>query len=143
MASVIARLRGPVLAFLICGTLAAAINWLARMILSLWLPFATAVVVAYAIGMLAGFVLYRRYVWRTSDRTLLAQILAFIAVNIAVAGLVLITAIGLVELGTVMAGRSAVVEALAHGIAIALGAIANYVAHREITFRVKSPTPLA
>lgn len=135
MAHLINRLRGPVLAFLICGTLAAAINWFARMILSLWMDFALAVVVAYVIGMLAGFLLYRRYVWTTSDRSLPAQILAFIAVNAVVAGLVLITAIGLVELGQMLVGASPVVEALAHGVAIAVGAVANFVAHREITFR--------
>jgi energy-coupling factor transport system substrate-specific component len=135
-----APLKGPLLAFLICGTLAAAVNWFARMILSLWMPFGPAVVVAYAIGMLAGFILYKRYVWKVSERSLIGQITAFIAVNIAVAGLVLITALALVALGELVTGRSAIIEALAHGVAIAVGAAANYVAHREITFRVR-PTP--
>jgi energy-coupling factor transport system substrate-specific component len=138
MAHLIDKLRGPLLAFLICGTLAAAVNWFARMALSLWIPFAPAVVVAYAIGMLAGFILYKRYVWTVSERSLLGQIVVFIAVNIAVAGLVLATALGLVGLGDLLVGRSAAVEALAHGVAIAVGAAANYVAHREITFRVRS-----
>lgn len=138
MAHLIDKLRGPLLAFLICGTLAAAVNWFARMALSLWMPFAPAVVVAYAIGMLAGFILYKRYVWTVSDRSLTGQIVAFIGVNIAVAGLVLVTALGLVALGDLLVGRSGAVEALAHGVAIAVGAAANYVAHREITFRVRS-----
>jgi energy-coupling factor transport system substrate-specific component len=138
MARLIDKLRGPLLAFLICGTLAAAVNWFARMALSLWMPFAPAVVVAYAIGMLAGFILYKRYVWTESDRSLTGQVVAFIAVNIAVAGLVLVTALGLVALGDLLVGRSSAVEALAHGVAIAVGAAANYVAHREITFRVRS-----
>lgn len=137
MDRLIANLRGPVLAFLICGTLAAAVNWFARMILSQWMSFAAAVVVAYAIGMLAGFLLYKRYVWKTSDRTLMGQIVAFILVNAAVAGLVLITALGLLELGQLLVGRTPALEALAHGVAIAVGAAANYVAHREITFRVR------
>lgn len=138
MARLIDRLSGPILAFLICGTLAAAINWVARMILSLWMSFSLAVVLAYAIGMLAGFLLYRRYVWTSSARSLPAQILAFIAVNIAVAGLVLLVAIGLVTVGDLLIGRSGLTEALAHGVAIAVGAAANYVTHREITFRAKS-----
>ncbi|WP_119392917.1 GtrA family protein [Taklimakanibacter lacteus] len=140
MARLIARLEGPLLAFLVCGTLAAAVSWFARMILSLWMPFGTAVMVAYAIGMLAGFLLYRRYVWTASDRSLMGQIIAFIAVNIAVAVLVLVTALGLVALGEFIAGRSPIIEALAHGAAIAVGAAANYIAHREITFRVKPRT---
>jgi len=143
MARLIARLEGPLPAFLICGTLAAAVNWFARMILSLWMPFGPAVVVAYAIGMLAGFLLYRRYVWRVSERSLIGQITAFIAVNIAVAGLVLVTALALVALGELVTGRSAIIEALAHGVAIAVGAGANYIAHREITFRVKSKPPVS
>lgn len=135
MARLIDRLNGPLIAFLICGTLAAAINWFARMILSLWMSFGLAVVIAYGIGMLAGFVLYRRYVWTTSARSLTGQIIAFIGINIAVAGLVLLTALGLVELGGLLIGRTPLVEAIAHGSAIAAGAAANYVAHREITFR--------
>lgn len=133
-------MKGPLLAFLICGTLAAAVNWFARMILSVWMPFGPAVVVAYAIGMLAGFLLYKRYVWRVTERSLLGQITAFIAVNIAVAGLVLVTALALVALGELVSGRSVIIEALAHGVAIAVGAAANYIAHREITFRVR-PNP--
>lgn len=136
MARLIGKLHGPLPAFLICGTLAAAVNWLARMVLSLWMPFGSAVVVAYATGMLAGFLLYRRYVWTASARPLWGQVLAFVCVNIAVAGLVLVTALGLVAAGGLFVGRSALVEALAHGLAIAVGAAANYVAHREITFRV-------
>ena len=47
MARLIESLQRPLLAFLICGTLAAAVNWFARMLLSLWMPFAPAVVIAY------------------------------------------------------------------------------------------------
>ena len=81
MATLSGRLSPAVIAFLICGTLAAAVNWFARMILSLWMSFELAVIIAYAIGMLAGFLLYKRYVWRVTERPLHHQIVLFIAVN--------------------------------------------------------------
>jgi len=135
MAALTSRLSPAVIAFLICGTLAAAVNWFARMILSFWMDFELAVIIAYAIGMLAGFLLYKRYVWRVTERPLHHQIVLFIAVNVLVALLVLAVAVSLLALGELFVAGSPVLEAIAHGIAIAVGAAANYIAHREITFR--------
>ena len=49
--------------------------------------------------------------------------------------LVLGVAVSLLALGELFVAPSPVLEAIAHGIAIAVGAAANYIAHREITFR--------
>lgn len=123
-----------VLRFLVCGGAAALINWLARMVLSPLVGFSAAVIFAYAIGMLAGFMLYRGIVWPASEKSWQQQVMPFIMVNLAGAAVVLISALALVQVGSMLAGRSNVIEALAHGTAIAIGAVFNYYGHNRITF---------
>jgi putative flippase GtrA len=98
------------------------------------MPFAPAVVLAYALGMLVGFYLYRGFVWRAAGQSWRQQVGPFIAVNLVGAVIVLASALALLALGEALVGRSALVEALAHGTAIAIGALVNYLGHSRITF---------
>lgn len=119
--------------FLVCGTLASSINWAARIALSPWLDFGPAVAVAYVIGMVAGFALYRHFVWPDARSSLVRQMGGFIAVNAVSALVVLAISLVLVRaLGLIL--EPPLAEALAHGAAIAAGAGANYLGHGEITF---------
>lgn len=127
-------MNGTMLRFVFCGGGAALVNWLARMAISPLVGFSAAVIIAYAIGILAGFVLYRSIVWPASERQWQQQVLPFIAVNLAGAAVVLIAALALVQVGSMLVGRSSLVEALAHGLAIAIGAAFNYYGHNHITF---------
>jgi energy-coupling factor transport system substrate-specific component len=127
-------LKKEVLAFLICGSLAALINWLARIALSTWISFELAVALAYAIGMVAGFLLYRTFVWPGASHSLRRQLAGFILVNAASGVIVLATAVGFVELAALLIPRSATVEAAGHAAAIVVGAVANYVGHGLFTF---------
>ena len=126
-----------VLRFLVCGGTAAAINWLARIALSAVMPFEPAVLVAYAIGMTAGFILYRTLVWPGGTVGWRAQVPAFLAVNAAGAVVVLAAAVGLEAAGAALAGPSPIVEAVAHGLASGIGAGATYVGHSRITFAAR------
>lgn len=122
--------------FLLAGGLAAAINWLARIALSLWLPLEAAILVAYAIGMLAGFFLYRRFVFQAEAGSIGRQAVLFLAVNALGAVVVLAATLGLALLaGRLLPGLApALAETLAHGVAIGIGAVANYLGHRALTF---------
>lgn len=122
------------LRFLVCGGLAAGINWAARLGLSQAMNFSAAVVLAYAIGMLSGFTLYRGFVWPMSRKPWRLQVMPFLGVNLMGAGVVLIVSLALVQAGSLLAGRSGLVEALAHGAAIAIGAGFNYYGHNRFTF---------
>ena len=51
------------LGFLAVGGLAALLHWLARLLLSVWLPFSWAVIIAYAIGMAVAFLLNSIFVF--------------------------------------------------------------------------------
>lgn len=126
-------LRHQGVRFLFVGGFAAAVNWLVRFPLSTVLPFEAAVLLAYMIGMTTGFVLYRRYVFPGSDRKIGQQIAIFILVNLAGALVVLAVATAL------LAAQGDwyplwIKEGLAHGIAIGVGAFANYAGHKLLTF---------
>lgn len=132
-----------VLRFLLVGTLAAAVNWLARIALSAAfapaLSFEVAVLIAYAIGMTSGFLLYRAYVFPDAGLPMAVQVRRFIAVNLVSAAEVWLIAVVLLRVAVPAAGigteYTAVAEALAHGIAIAAGAATSYVGHKFLTFR--------
>lgn len=127
-------LDNQVFRFLLLGGFAAAVNWVVRFPLSLFLPFEWAVFFAYLIGMSVGFVLYRSYVFPGSTRSTREQVFYFLVVNAA--GAVIVT--GLAAL--LVAGLEPfswplfIKEGLGHGIAIGAGAVFNFFGHRIVTF---------
>lgn len=138
--NLVARLKAfsttQVFRFLIAGTFAAFVNWVARIALSVFLPFEASILLAYIIGMSTGYVLYARYVYvdRQVRSDTWRSVGVFLIVNVLSAGLVLGLSI------VFLSGLSAlfptfVAEALAHGFAMVIGAVANYIAHSRITFR--------
>lgn len=129
-------LKSQVFRFLLLGGLAAAINWLVRFPLSMFLPFSWAILGAYMIGMTAGFTLYRAYVFPGSDRPLGPQIAIFLAVNLMGAVIVWSVAMALVEQVFPATGYSFMPLATGHGIAIGVGAAANFLGHKFLTFRI-------
>ncbi|MFG5121058.1 GtrA family protein [Methylorubrum sp. POS3] len=133
-----------ILRFLLAGGLAAALNWIARILLSLVMPFEAALLLAYVIGMAAGFWLYRRFVFHGArGGSLRGQLAVFVAVNMAGAGVVLTVSAGLVAGLTPLLPQVplALVEAFSHGVGIAVGAGANYLGHRLLTFSARSGEP--
>ena len=140
MRAMVQQLLGnQVFRFLLLGGTAAAINWLVRFPLSAVLPMGAAVVLAYMIGMCAGFTLYRKYVFPGSTRPLMEQTMTFIGVNLIGAVVVL----GLTTLFLHLLGGTPwpnmVREGLAHGTAIGIGAVVNFIGHKQLTFRLAPP----
>ena len=129
------RSLSQVTRFLLLGGLAAAVNWLVRFPLSAIMPFEVAVLVAYAIGMSVGFTLYRTYVFPGSDRNLVEQSTMFLAVNLAGAVVVMAIAATLLAIMHSIALPQPVKEGLAHGFAIGVGAVVNFLGHKLLTFR--------
>lgn len=121
--------------FLVAGGLASLVNWLARFPLSLVMPFQMAVGLAYGIGMILGFALYRSWVFPGSALRLVSQILRFAAVNAAG----LLTVVAGSSLLVAVIGRSGLMplsaaEGVAHATAIVLSAAINFIGHRTTSF---------
>lgn len=122
--------------FLTFGAFAAGINWLSRFPLQRFMTFSEAVIVAYAIGMIVAFMLFRNYVFPQSPRPLKEQITFFLLVNIlgvvqvwAVSMLLVYYAFPAIRFGGGLA------EGVGHGIAIGVPAVSSYIGHRFLTFR--------
>jgi putative flippase GtrA len=127
--------RDERLRFLAAGGLAALVNWLARFPFNLMVPYAAAVVLATAVGMVCGFLLYRAWVFPGSDRPLLVQVRDFVLVNLAGMAVMVATAVALRSLLLSAAVPPLVAAAGAHATGIGIGAVANFIGHRHITFR--------
>lgn len=121
--------------FLFAGGLAAAVNFASRFVLSVWLPYPIAIVVAYVIGMATAFVLNRRYVFRSATTPLPRQVAWFVAINVLAVAQTL--AVSLLLAGVVLPriGLQTHVEAIAHAIGIAVPIVTSYLGHKHWTFR--------
>ena len=128
---VLARSEGR---FLVAGCIAALVNWLARFPVELFLPYIAALLVATAIGMTCGFLLYRAWVFPGSARPLAQQAGDFVLVNLGGQAAMLAVAALTRELMLLAQVETLVAGAAAHALGIAVGAVVNYLGHRDITF---------
>jgi len=120
--------------FVAVGLLAALLHWLARIVLSAWMPFSWAVVCAYVVGMAVAFMLNRRFVFPASLRPLRRQARDFVLVNLAFLPIVFGAAILLNRaLGWIEADRYR--EAVAHGIAVAVPMLITFLIYKFFTFK--------
>jgi energy-coupling factor transport system substrate-specific component len=90
--------------------------------------------------MVAGFILYRRFVFPYSARPLRLEIRDFIAVNLATS-VVVTGAAELVRIALAPWWNGEPALAFAHAAAIAAGAVLNFFGHRSVTFRSASIGP--
>lgn len=121
--------------FLLAGGSAALLNWLVRFPLSMIMPYAAAVTAATAIGMVAGFFLYKNLVFQAPSRSLWLQIRDFIGVNI-VAGIVTVLAAVVLSRGPWWPEAYVhLAPGASHLAGIGIGAVVNFFGHKLFTFR--------
>ncbi len=127
-------LAQPEARFLVAGSVASLVNWLARFPFELVMPFAAAVLAAMVVGMVCGFLLYDRWVFPGATRPLSSKIRDFIAVNVASQAVMFVVSVGVRELLLFADWSSTIAGAAAHLVGIACGALLSYFGHRSITF---------
>lgn len=123
------------LRFVFAGGLAALVNFGSRIVLSRFVAFTAAVILAYLCGMATAFLLNRRYVFQPKVTRLREQMFWFVAVNLL--GLVQTVAITLLLAHVLLPGAGITwhVEEIAHGIGIAVPMFTSYIGHKHLTFR--------
>lgn len=121
--------------FLLAGGLAAFINWAARFPLGEVMPFGASVVVAYGVGMVFGFFLYRFFVFEARGGDARSQLWKFIVVNLIGAVEVWLLAVFFAHWLAPALGWTLWVEPISHAVAIGIGAATSYVGHKLLTFR--------
>jgi putative flippase GtrA len=121
--------------FVLAGGLAAIVNFSTRIGLSLVLPYAAAIVIAYFIGMITAFVLNRRYVFAGSARPLAQQMFWFVAINLLALVQTLLVSLLFARYVLPYCGVTWHSEEIAHAIGIVVPIVTSYLGHRHVTFR--------
>ncbi len=118
--------------FLAVGGTAALLHWLARILLSQWLPFGIAVAGAYGVGMATAFTLNSLFVFSNSNRARRLQIRDFTLINLAFFPLVWLTSM---QLDKLLIDTVRYHQALAHAIAIIMPMLATFLFYKFFVFR--------
>lgn len=127
------------LRFLVAGGVAAAANFGSRILLSLVMPYTTAIVVAYCIGMVTAFLLNRRFVFEASSNPLHRQAGWFIAINLLAVLQTLAVSLLLARWLFPAIGMTFHPETLAHAAGVAVPVFTSYLGHKAFTFRENLP----
>lgn len=121
--------------FLVVGGVSAALNWSSRFLFSLWFTFEVAVVLAFFVGLVSGFILMRLFVFTNGAKSMMQQAGYFVAVN----GLALLqTWLISVLLSRYLfpyIGLTYGADGLAHLIGIMAPIVTSYMGHKHFTFK--------
>lgn len=123
------------LLFLVAGGIAAGVNFGTRIVLSHWLDYVPAIVIAYCLGMVTAFVLNRQFVFERSSSGVHRQAGWFILVNIA--AVLQTIAISLLLARWLLPALSIDFhnDTLAHAVGVAVPVVTSYIGHKHLSFR--------
>jgi putative flippase GtrA len=121
--------------FLLTGGVAALVNVVSRFLLNPLLGFVPAVIVAYMIGMLVAYVLFRAVVFGKSGRSVTNETTRFVIVNIVALSVVTAVSWMLARIVFPAIGFTSHAEDVAHVIGVCVPAITSYIGHSRYTFR--------
>lgn len=119
--------------FLLTGGLSAAVNLGSRLALSLALPYEVAVALAYLIGMVTAFALFRTFVFQPGAFWL-SEFKRFAIVNAFAFCLVWITSIALARLVFPALDFTWHAETVAHMIGVMTPVASSYYGHKKYSF---------
>lgn len=120
--------------FLVVGGVAAAVNFGSRIVLSRWLHYAPAIVVAYLAGLFTAFLLNRRFVFAEATNRLHHQMFWFVVVNIFALAQTLIVSLLFARFVLPYVGITQHTEEIAHAFGIVVPIFSSYVGHKRLSF---------
>lgn len=123
--------------FVISGGIAAGVNFGSRIMLSQWMAFLPAIVVAYGLGMATAFVLNRVIVFDAGEGRLGRQIAWFLAVNAAAVLQTVAVSFLLARVVLPALGVGLHVETIAHAVGVAVPVVTSYFGHKHFSFARK------
>lgn len=121
--------------FLVSGGIAAGLNWSSRFFFSEFFRFDVAVVLAFLVGLLSGFVLMRFFVFNGLNKPIAPQAGKYVAVNLFALLQTLVISLVLARWALPSAGIVGHAEALAHLIGVIVPVVSSYFGHKFLTFR--------
>lgn len=130
--------------FLVCGGVAALVNWGSRFFFSTFLDLGWAVAAAYLAGMTTAFLLMKLFVFGDSRRGVREEYARFALVNAVALAQVWLVTLGLADYLFPVIKFSWHAEAVAHAIGVLSPVVTSYVGHRHFTFAPRGEmTPMA
>ncbi len=123
------------LQFLFVGGIAAAINFISRIGFNEFFSYRISIILAYIIGMIVAFTLFKHYVFEKSHRHYLEEVKGFVIVNIFGIAQVWLISIGLAEYLFPYIFFTFHPKEVAHFIALGIPAISSYFGHKYFSFK--------
>ena len=123
------------LQFLFVGGIAAGINFVSRIGFSEFFSYRISIVLAYIVGMVIAFMLFKHYVFEKSDRHYIEEVKGFVIVNLFGIIQVWLISIGLAEYFFPYMSFSFYPNEVAHFIALGIPAISSYFGHKYFSFK--------
>ena len=124
----------PFLRFLAVGGFAAAVNFGSRIVLSRWLPYSVAIVVAYLLGLITAFVLNRLFVFTGATNRLHQQMFWLVAVNAVALLQTLLVSLLFQKVVLPWLGIDWHADEIAHVFGIVTPIFTSYVGHKHLSF---------
>jgi putative flippase GtrA len=125
----------PLVRFLALGGVAAGVNLVARWALQPWFGFEAAVAVAYIVGMIVAYTLFRIFVFGASGRSIASEAWRFTLVNLVSMSLVWLISVGLARYAFPAIGFTWFADDIAHFIGVLSPALTSWIGHKRYTFR--------
>jgi len=123
------------LLFLIAGGLAACVNFGSRIVLSQWLHYVPAIVIAYCLGMTTAFLLNRALVFQSATNGVRSQAFWFVIVNLAAVLQTIVISLVLARWLLPLLNVNYHNETLAHAVGVAVPVLTSYFGHKYLSFR--------
>lgn len=122
------------LQFLVVGGIAAGVNFVSRIGFSELFSYRISIILAYIVGMIIAFTLFKHYVFEKTDRHYMEEVKGFIIVNIFGVFQVFIISVGLAEYFFPYISLELYPNEIAHFIALGVPAISSYFGHKYFSF---------
>ena len=123
--------------FLVLGGLATVVNLVARFFLSKLFPYEIAIIIAYIIGMVVAFTLFRLCVFseNKAERSQQQEVVKFVTVNLWGLGQTLVLSVFFVDYFFPWLNIMLFREELAHFFALSVLTVTSYLGHKHFTFK--------
>ena len=132
------RLPARFIQFVAAGGVAAGVNFCSRIVLSKWLSFPVAIVLAYLLGLITAFLLNRYFVFADSTKHVHKQMAWFVAVNALAIVQTLLVSLLFADYILPHLGITWHAEEIAHAFGIVTPVFTSYLGHKKFSFAVKS-----
>jgi len=120
--------------FLLIGGGAAGLHWLARVVIDVFTGYLVALVLAYAVGISAGYILNALFVFSSNRERRAREILLFTSFNLSMLPVVLGVSWTLSELVFPTIPLTWHAREIAHAIGVITPVFANFLFHKFVTF---------